>query len=138
MRETFDSSKAGGAEVDPSLEALARQVIGACINVHRAIGPGFAESVYENALALELERQSIRFERQVLMEIRYLDQVVGTGRADMVAEGRLVLELKSVEALLPLHMAQTLSYLRIMKQRLGLLINFNAPILKDGVRRVIL
>jgi len=72
------------------------------------------------------------------MEIRYLGKIVGTGRADMVVDGRLVLELKSVESLLPLHMAQTLSYLRIMNQRLGLLINFNTPVLKDGVRRVIL
>jgi len=138
MREPFDSSKAGSSAVDPSLETLARQIIGACINVHRAIGPGFSESVYENALALELDRQSIRFGRQVLMEIRYLGKIVGTGRADMVVDGRLVLELKSVESLLPLHMAQTLSYLRIMNQRLGLLINFNTPVLKDGVRRVIL
>lgn len=69
MRESFDASKAGDRTMDPALESLARQIIGACINIHREIGPGFAESVYENALAIELNRQSIRFERQALMEI---------------------------------------------------------------------
>ena len=120
------------------VDALARAVIGAAIEVHRTLGPGFLESVYEEALAVELRLRDIPFEEQRKMGIDYKAHVVGEGRIDLLVDELLIVELKAVDALLPLHTAQLLSYLKATGKRLGLLINFNAEVLRDGLKRVVL
>jgi GxxExxY protein len=125
-------------EPDQTLEQLAHEVIGAAIDVHREIGPGFLESVYQNALYYELGLRNIAYEAQALAPVTYKGYAVGEGRIDILVEKRLIVELKAVEAFEPIHQAQAISYLRAMNLSLGLLINFNRPILKDGIRRVIL
>jgi GxxExxY protein len=123
-------------EIDAKLNELAYRVIGAAMEVHKTIGPGFSESVYEEALVIELKERGIPFLRQVKIEIGYKDHVVGEGKIDLIVAGELVLELKAVEKLLPLHSAQLLSYLKATGKKLGLLINFNVPVLKDGIERI--
>jgi len=134
MRE---KRKDGLPEVDPETNALATQVIGAAIEVHRILGAGFAESVYEEALCVELRLRGIPFERQVQVRISYKGHDVGTGRADLLVGKRLIVELKAVDSLSPVHLAQVLSYLKSTSSQLGLLINFNVTLLRDGVERVI-
>lgn len=125
-------------EPGPDLDGLARIVIGAALEVHRWFGPGFAEGVYEEALAVELGIRGIRFERQTPMRLGYKGYVVGQGRLDLVVDGRLIVEVKAVESLPMLHAAQVLAYLRATGCRLGLLINFNVPVLRLGIKRVVL
>lgn len=125
------------AGTDPDTEHLAQQVIGAAIEVHRELGPGYLESVYEEALSIELQQRGIGHERQAPFAVLYKGHPVGAGRMDMLVEGRLVLELKTVDAVLPVHRAQVLSYLRATNLRLGLLLNFKAAVLKDGLERII-
>jgi len=124
-------------EPDVRLDDLAHAVIGAAIEVHRELGPGYLESVYEDAMAVELELRGIPFRRQVGMTVMYKGRPVGEGRFDMLVANDLVVEYKAVESLLPVHFAQVLSYLKAGRLRLGLLINFNVPLLKEGIKRVI-
>lgn len=119
------------------LDQLAREVIGAAIEVHRTLGPGFLESVYEESLCLELILRGFDIERQVPVGVHYKGQRVGEARLDLLVEKRLVLELKAVDGLAPVHLAQLLSYLKATDLQLGLLINFNVPLLKQGIRRII-
>src|SRR5262249_31558762 len=107
-------------------------------SVHRVLGPGYAESVYEEALAVELGNRAIPFKRQALLPIRYKGVAVGEGRVDLLVAGELVVELKSVEQLAPVHIAQVISYLKAVDRSLGLLITFNVSLLRNGVRRVVL
>jgi GxxExxY protein len=116
---------------------LSKAIIGAAIEVHRTLGPGFLESVYEMALAVELEHLGIPFLRQVPVELGYRGRPVGEGRIDMIVDRKIVVELKAVEKLLPLHEQQLLSYLKVTGHRVGLLINFNVEVLNRGVRRVV-
>jgi GxxExxY protein len=125
-------------EPSPEVDELARAVIGAAIEVHRVLGPGFNESVYEQALCRELELRSIPFVRQPNVSVSYKGQVVGEGRMDLLIANELVVELKAIEALGSVHSAQVLSYLRATGRQLGLLINFNVAFLKAGIKRVIL
>jgi GxxExxY protein len=125
-------------EPHETLDRLARLVIGSAIEVHRILGPGFLETVYEEALALELARRSIPFERQVPMLVHYKGVPVGQARADLVVDQRLIVELKAVEQLAPVHLAQVIAYLRAFQCPLGLLITFNVRLLREGVRRVVL
>ena len=125
-------------EPDKEVDALASAVIGAAIEVHRVLGPGYLESVYEEALAVELELRGIEFERQKLVSVSYKGHTVGEGRLDLLVGGRLIVELKAVDALAPIHTAQVMSYLKTLTLPLGLLINFNVPLLKHGIKRVIL
>ena len=126
------------AEPDEELDALARAVIGAAIEVHRVLGPGYLESVYEEALCVELGRRGITFRRQVPVPVDYKGHAVGEARLDLLVGGALVVELKAVDALAPIHTAQVISYLKASGMRLGLLINFNVVVLKEGIKRVIL
>lgn len=125
-------------EPDRELDELARRVIGAAIQVHKALGPGFLESVYENALVVEMEHNGIKCTRQHPIQIQYRHVNVGTGRLDLLVEGQLIVELKTVESLAPIHTAQVISYLKAMNLKLGLLINFNVRKLKDGIKRIVL
>jgi GxxExxY protein len=119
------------------LDELARLTIGAAIEVHRRLGPGLDEGMYQGAMEVELQLRGISFARQVDMPVEYKGVAIGTRRIDLVVGGRLIVELKSVEQLGPLHRAQLMTYLRITGLTLGLLINFNTIILKDGLKRVI-
>lgn len=125
-------------EPDSQLDQLARAIIGAAIEVHRGLGPGFLESVYEEALAVELHLRGIGFERQHVISVAYKGYNVGESRLDLLIENRIIVELKAVEMLLPIHTAQLLSYLRATDCRLGLLMNFNLPVLKPGIKRIVL
>lgn len=132
-----------GAEeikVEPNrrVDQLARTVIGAAIEVHRHLGPGFLESVYEEAMAVELELRGIAFERQKPVPVHYKGRDVGDGRIDLLVEKDVIVELKSADTLAPIHIAQVISYLKATTLPLGVLINFNVPILRSGIRRVVL
>jgi GxxExxY protein len=120
------------------INALTHSVIGAAIEVHRELGLGFLEAVYEEALALELEARFVPFHRQYGVSVNYKGQAIGEGRLDFLVNRRLVVELKAVDALLPIHTAQVISYLKTTKLQYGLLINFNVQTLTKGVRRVVL
>jgi GxxExxY protein len=124
-------------EPDAEFDALTGNVIGAAIEVHRQLGPGLDEGLYENALAIELRLRGIKFSRQVIVPVVYRGEAIGEKRLDLVIEGRLVVELKAVEQLASVHKAQVLTYLKITGLRLGLLINFNVPALKEGIKRII-
>ena len=125
-------------EPPQELDVLANKVIGAAIEVHRHLGPGFLESVYEEALATELGIQNVAFERQKLVRIVYKTHGVGEHRLDFLVKNELVVELKSVDSFSALHKAQLISYLRAVRSPLGLLINFNGKWLKNGIQRVVL
>jgi GxxExxY protein len=120
------------------MNQLTGAVIGAAIEVHRVLGPGFLELVYEEALVAELELRGICFSRQKVVAVNYKGRKVGEGRLDLLVGNTLIVELKAVANLTPLHEAQVLSYLKMTRYPLGLLINFNVPLLKDGIRRIIL
>lgn len=124
-------------EPHKKLDQLTHAVIGAAIEVHRHLGPGYLEAVYEEALAVELELLGIPFRRQVVIHVDYKGHKVGEGKIDLIVNESLVVELKAVETLLSLHSAQVISYLKATGHHLGLLINFNVPMLKDGIKRVI-
>jgi len=118
---------------------LTHQIIGAAIEVHRLLGPGLLESAYEECLAHELTLRNIRYRRQVPVPVVYKGIKLECGyRMDIVVEESVVLELKSIESIAPVHEATVLAYLRLSDKKLGLLINFNVSILKDGVRRFVL
>jgi GxxExxY protein len=127
------------AKTEPGkeLDDLAHRIIGAAIEVHRELGPGYLESVYEEALAVEFGLAGVAFERQKLFGLSYKKLQVGEGRVDFLLDRRMVLEIKAVEAILPIHKAQVISYLKATKCRLGLLINFNEKVLKNGIQRII-
>ncbi len=126
-------------DAEVNFHQLTERVIGLCIEVHRQLGPGLLESAYQTCLAFELEEAGIPFEREVHLPVIYKGRALDANyRLDFVVEGSVVLELKSVEALMPIHEAQVLTYLRLSGQSLGLLINFNAPLLKQGIKRVVL
>lgn len=124
-------------EPDAELDRLARLVIGAAIEVHKRLGPGYPESVYGNALAIELGKAGVGFERESPIAVVYDGEVIGEGRLDFLIERRLVVELKTVEKVGNVHLGQVISYLKMIKQPLGLLLNFHAARMKDGVHRVV-
>ena len=140
MRLTGTEHASPGEVVGPGVEVdrLARAVLGAAIEVHRLLGPGYLESVYEEALVIEFRLRAIPFERQVPFALDYKGNPVGEGRLDFLVGGVLVVEIKAVDALAPIHTAQALSYLKATGLHLALLINFNVPVLKDGIKRVAL
>ena len=119
--------------------ALSERVIGLAIDVHRHLGPGLLESVYEECLCFELKQSGIRYARQAPLPILYKGIRLDCGyRMDIVADGELVIEVKAIDRLLPIHDAQMLTYLRLSGHKIGLLINFNSVLLKDGLKRFVL
>lgn len=132
-----DAKTAKRNEPNDLVDRWASAVIGAAIEAHCLLGPGFAEGVYEEALCLELQRRAIPFERQASIGVEYKGHLVGEGRVDSFVDAMLIVESKVVDALLPVHLAQVLSYLSATKLPLGLLINFKVPKLSQGVKRVI-
>lgn len=120
------------------LDLITRRIIGAAIEVHRRLGPGLLESAYEACLAYELRNLEFKVEQQKPLPIQYKDVRLDCGyRLDIVVDDSVVVEIKSVEHLAPIHDAQLLSYLRLSRQKVGLLINFNVRILKNGLRRIV-
>ena len=121
-----------------ALDNITGAVIDAALKIHRELGPGLLESVYEVVLARDVERRGFRVERQRPVRIEYDGLVFEEGfRADLVVEGRVVVEIKSVERLAPVHSKQLLTYLRLMRLEVGLLINFGNATLKEGLHRVV-
>jgi GxxExxY protein len=118
------------------INELARRVIGIAIELHRELGPGLPEEAYEEALAIEFEVRGITYQRQLSIVVEYRGRPVCRVRLDFLIESKLVLEVKSCEVVTPIHRKQTLRYLRVLKLPLGLIINFNVMVLKDGVHRV--
>jgi GxxExxY protein len=117
---------------------LTEVIIGAAIEVHRELGPGLLESAYRECLCHELKLRGLRFEYEVPLPVQYKGVKLDCGyRLDIVVEDQVILELKTVEKLLPIHEAQLLTYLKMKKCRLGLLINFQVPVLKDGIKRIV-
>lgn len=125
-------------EPPKELDGLANKVIGAALEIHRHLRPGFLESVYEEALAIELGLRGIVFERQRPVAVYYKNRPAGVYRVDLLVGGSLVVELKAAEKILPIHKAQLISYLKVSGLPLGLLINFNEKLLKDGIQRIVL
>ena len=120
-------------------DQASHKVIGLAIEVHRVLGPGLLESAYEEALCYELSHAKMNFRRQVDLPVVYKDiRLKCDYRIDPIVEGGLILELKAVEKILPVHKAQLLTYLKLTGITLGLLINFNAPILTEGLKRIVL
>lgn len=120
------------------INKLSEKIIKCAIEVHRNLGPGLLESVYQKAFCIELNMAGLIFENEKSIEIQYKDQVVGHFRLDILVENKIVVELKSVERYDPLFEAQVLSYMKLGGYRLGLLINFNNKLLKEGIKRLIL
>ncbi len=115
---------------------LTRNIIGAAIEVHKEIGPGLLESAYETCLCHELSLRRLAFQRQVALPVSYKGVKLDCGyRIDLLIENSVIVELKSIECVLPVHEAQLMTYLTLAKIKVGLLINFNVPILKDGITR---
>jgi GxxExxY protein len=118
-------------------EEIGHSIIGAAIKVHSVVGPGLLESAYETCLLYELEKQKLPVRRQVLIPIRYEDLAIDNGyRVDLLVGERVVVELKAVEAILPVHRGQLLSYLRLGAFKLGYLLNFNVARMRDGIVRM--
>ena len=125
--------------VSRALDDLARQVVDAAFKVHSTLGPGLLESVYEICLAHELRKRGLKIQPQVAFPIFYDGVRLDAGlRIDLLVEDELVVELKAAETMLPLFEAQLLTYLKLTQKRLGLLINFNVPKIKEGIRRIVL
>jgi GxxExxY protein len=123
------------SEQDPA----SNKVIGLAIEVHRHLGPGLLESAYEDCLALEQRQSGIVFQRQVPLPVTYKGMTLDCSyRLDFVIEGYLIAEIKAVERLLPVHEAQLLTYLKLSGMNVGLLLNFNVPLLRDGIRCMVL
>ena len=120
------------------IDDLARIVVDAAFHIHAEIGPGLLESAYEAMLSYVLHLEGLSVERQKMIPICFRGHTIDNGfRADLLIEGQLLVELKSVETLLPVHGKQVLTYLKLMNLPLGLLINFNVPMFRNGVRRIV-
>lgn len=124
--------------LSPALELLINQTIGCCVAVHRELGPGLNESAYSRAVCIELAFRGIQFEAERAVVVRYRNSIVCQQRIDLFVDRALVVEVKAVERIHPVHVAQVVSYLRATGLRAGLVMNFNVPTLKQGIRRVVL
>ena len=123
--------------ISPECEDTARQIVDAGLKVNRALGPGLLESAYEHCLAHELTRRGLTLSRQTALPITYEDEIVEAGyRIDMLVSKHVIVEIKAVDKILPLHEAQLLTYLKLSSIRLGLLLNFNVALFKQGIRRI--
>ena len=135
MHEGHEAS----GRVPEAVERIGREIVDAALTVHRALGPGMLESVYETCLSEELRRRGLATDRQVSVPVVYGDVRMDAGfRLDLLVEESVVVEIKSIDALASIHTAQVLTYLRFSGHRLGYLINFNTAILKNGLRRLVL
>ena len=118
------------------VDGITEKIIGCAINVHKQLGPGLLESIYESALKIELNKSGLELERQKRVDVRYDGIIIGEHRLDLLVENKVVVELKSVERFDPVFQAQLLSYLKLGGYPVGLLINFNSRMLKNGIKRM--
>lgn len=126
------------SDMPQELNNLSAKVVDCIYQVHKNLGAGYLESIYEECLCIELKEQGIAFQRQFPINIVYKSKPVDANfRLDLVVEGKILIELKSVEVLLPVHQAQIYSYLNMAALSLGFLVNFNTPLIKDGIRRFV-
>jgi len=137
MSEAWNFRGRTESKVDPEIEDLATEAIGAAIEVHRILGPGFSESVYRKAMSVELTLRGIAHVCESPVPLLYKDEPVGFGSVDILVDGKLILELKVVEQLAEIHRKQASSYLLALNLPLALLMNFNVTVIRDGIRRVI-
>lgn len=134
-----EGTKRPAEPIPRELDQTARQVVDAAYAVHRALGPGLLESVYEVCRIHELNRRGLKADRQVAVPVVYRHVRLDGGlRLDLVVENGVLVELKAVETILPVYHAQVLTYLKLSGLRLGLLINFNVPVIGDGIKRIVL
>lgn len=127
------------SDIDPATDQLSRLVVDSIFEVHKTIGPGFLEKIYEESLICELSDRNLRVETQKPLFTKYKHHKLKTDyKLDLVVEDRVILELKCVERFVPVHEAQILSYLKMADIELGFLVNFNSPLIKDGIKRVVL
>lgn len=126
------------SRLSAELERLVERTIGCCIEVHRTLGPGLSEVVYAGALGVELNFRAIPFEREKPLSVVYRGTPLCQHRVDFLVDKRLVVELKAVDRIHPVHLAQTVAYLRLTGAQVGLVVNFNCEVLKYGIRRVVL
>jgi GxxExxY protein len=115
-----------------------QRIISCAIEVHKYLGPGLLESLYESALCVEFKANSLPFKRQMGVPLYYKGELIAQHRPDLIVDDKVIVEVKSVEAFAPIHMAQLLTYLRVTSLRVGLILNFNSPTMKQGTRRVVL
>lgn len=120
------------------LNKITEKIIGCAIEVHRNLGPGLLESIYESALCVEFDNNDVEYQRQILIPVRYKGNIIGEHKLDLLVENEIIVELKAIDKMAPIFEAQLLSYLKMADKRLGLLINFNTEKLKDGIKRIIL
>jgi GxxExxY protein len=125
-------------DIPAEANRLSRDVIGAALAVHRQLGPGFLESIYSQALRIELEARGVPFESEKAIAVVYRGMPIRGQRVDLVVSGQVVVEVKAVTAIDPVHVAQVVSYLKTTRLRVGLLVNFHERLLKDGIRRIVL
>ncbi len=126
-------------EPSPREDAVAREIVDAALKVHRTLGPGLLESVYRQCLAYELRSRGLTVLEELAVPVVYEDVRIDTGfRLDLLVEDAVIVELKAVEQMIPLYDAQLLTYLKLMHKALGVLINFNTPLLKHGLKRLVL
>lgn len=123
---------------DPADNAVTDEIIRSAIEVHRKLGPGLLESVYESALCLELQAARIAIRRQIGIPLYYKGVLISEHRPDLIVAERVVVEVKCVERFAPVHLAQLLTYLRVAELKVGLLLNFNSAFMRQGIRRVML
>jgi GxxExxY protein len=125
------------ALLSPEQEKIVTDTIASGITVHRVLGPGFKERIYERAFCLELESRAIKFETEKKIDVRYKEWTIPGQTVDLIVEGVVLVELKAVPKLKELHKCQVVSYLRTLDLRVGLLMNFNCPLFKDGLKRIV-
>ncbi|MBN3518839.1 GxxExxY protein [Algoriphagus lutimaris] len=125
--------------IEDKTEEIFKSVLDACFKVHKTLGPGLLESAYEVCLIYELQKMGLKARSQVALPVMYENIKLDAGyRIDLLVEGLVIVELKAVDELNPIHMAQVLTYLKLSKMKLGLLVNFNVKLLRNGIKRIIL
>jgi GxxExxY protein len=145
MSSTFSGAQPSGqgmaaiaVKESEALKRLTERIIGCAIEVHRQLGPGLLEGTYEAALCIELQISRLNFVRQPIFPVIYKGQVIGEYRLDLIVEDSVIVEIKSVERFDPVFEAQVLTYLRVTGKEIGLLMNFNSRLLRDGIKRYVL
>lgn len=127
------------SDLPEQLNDLSREVVDSFFSVHKMMGPGLLERIYEDCLICELQDRKISFERQKAIQLNYKTHKIPTEyKIDLIIENQIIVELKCVERLIPVHEAQIISYMKLSQIPLGFLVNFNTPLIKDGIKRVVL
>jgi len=132
-----DGSSGKCKAIPPELDEASHKIIGAAIEVHRHLGPGLLESIYERAVVHEMQLRGMALRQQVPVSVTYKDLTIAGQRLDLIVEPGIVVEIKAVETIKDIHKAQLMSYLKSTGHRLGLLINFNHDVLKTGIKRIV-